>query len=150
MNLGISVKGLCRWNGILKSVDLKLWRFILLGLIKSHVNPLKARSFLSQWENRSESFLLAWRKEANSYIVISLWGHIGSKSWEWSWSIGSKKVKTSVPHSQGNEFCQQLVGLEEDAKPQIRICSWQLDFSLWELNRVPDLYLDCWPNEIMR
>lgn len=78
-----------------------------------------------------------------------LWrGHMVS-TWGWSllaesdlWLMASEKMETEV-----TKPCQQLVSLEEDLKPQIRLQpGWHLDFSLvkpWPKDSI-NLYPDFW------
>lgn len=57
--------------------------------------------------------------------------------------MGSKTTKTSVLHLQGNEY------LEENLKPQMRMCSLISACVTWAEDPA-NLYLGSWPKAIGR
>ena len=140
-NLDTSVKGFCRWNESPKSVELVIWRWLCGPNLITY--PLKAESFLSWCENKSERQVSASLKKESKHVTCVVRGQVASKSWKWAWLMGSKTTKTSVLHLQGNEY------LEENLKPQMSMCSLISACVTWSEDPA-NLYLGSWPKAIGR
>ena len=130
------MKGFCRWNESPKSVELVIWRWLCGPNLITY--PLKAESFLSWCENKSERQVSASLKKESKHVTCVVRGQVASKSWKWAWLMGSKTTKTSVLHLQGNEY------LEENLKPQMSMCSLISACVTWSEDPA-NLYLGSWP-----